>query len=96
MSEDTFPDSKGRFGVYGGRYVAETLVPALDELDKQYKIIKTDKNFLNNFRKDLSDYVGRPSPLYFAKRWTEVLGGAGGEGEGKRGEERKAEVRHAH
>ncbi|HJL95956.1 MAG: tryptophan synthase subunit beta [Gammaproteobacteria bacterium] len=76
MSEDTFPDSKGRFGVYGGRYVAETLVPALDELDKQYKIIKTDKNFLNNFRKDLSDYVGRPSPLYFAKRWTEVLGGA--------------------
>ncbi len=76
MSENSFPDDKGRFGVYGGRYVAETLVPALDELYEQYKIIKNDKNFLSDFHRDLNEYVGRPSPLYFAKRWTEILGGA--------------------
>jgi len=76
MSEKTLPDNKGRFGVYGGRYVAETLVPALDELDEQYKIIKKDKKFLSEFHNDLKEYVGRPSPLYFAKRWTEILGGA--------------------
>ena len=76
MSEKTLPDNKGRFGVYGGRYVAETLVPALDELYEQYKIIKKDKKFLSEFHKDLKEYVGRPSPLYFAKRWTEILGGA--------------------
>ncbi len=76
MSEKTLPDNKGRFGVYGGRYVAETLVPALDELDEQYRIIKKDKKFLSEFHNDLKEYVGRPSPLYFAKRWTEVLGGA--------------------
>ena len=76
MSKKTLPDNKGRFGVYGGRYVAETLVPALDELYEQYKIIKKDKKFLSEFHKDLKDYVGRPSPLYFAKRWTEILGGA--------------------
>tara|TARA_B100001250_G_scaffold151579_1_gene130060 strand:- start:53 stop:1252 length:1200 start_codon:yes stop_codon:yes gene_type:complete len=76
MSKKTLPDNKGRFGVYGGRYVAETLVPALDELYEQYKIIKKDKKFLSEFYKDLKEYVGRPSPLYFAKRWTEILGGA--------------------
>ena len=76
MSENSFPDDKGRFGVYGGRYVAETLVPALDELYEQYKIIKNDKNFISDFHRDLNEYVGRPSPLYFAKRWTKILGGA--------------------
>ena len=76
MSEKTLPDNNGRFGVYGGRYVAETLVPALDELDEQYRIIKKDKKFLSEFHNDLKEYVGRPSPLYFAKRWTEILGGA--------------------
>ena len=76
MSEKTLPDNKGRFGVYGGRYVAETLVPALDELDEQYRVIKKDKKFLSEFHNDLKEYVGRPSPLYFAKRWTEILGGA--------------------
>ena len=76
MSEEYLPDNKGRFGVYGGRYVAETLVPALDELDEQYRIIKKDKKFLSEFHNDLKEYVGRPSPLYFAKRWTEILGGA--------------------
>jgi len=67
MSEEYLPDNKGRFGVYGGRYVAETLVPALDELSEQYQLIKNDKDFLEEFRNDLSHYVGRPSPLYFAK-----------------------------
>ena len=76
MSEEYLPDNKGRFGVYGGRYVAETLVPALDELSEQYQLIKNDKDFLEEFRNDLSHYVGRPSPLYFAKRWTQLLGGA--------------------
>jgi len=76
MSEKTLPDNKGRFGVYGGRYVAETLVPALDELEEQYRIIKKDKKFLSEFHNDLKEYVGRPSPLYFAKRWTKILGGA--------------------
>ena len=76
MSEELLPDKNGRFGIYGGRYVAETLVPALEELSEQYELIKKDKKFLKEFKDDLKDYVGRPSPLYFAKRWTELLGGA--------------------
>ena len=76
MSEELMPDKNGRFGIYGGRYVAETLVPALEELSEQYEIIKKDKKFLKEFKDDLAHYVGRPSPLYFAKRWTEILGGA--------------------
>jgi len=76
MSKELLPDKNGRFGVYGGRYVAETLVPALEELSEQYEFIKKDKNFLKEFRDDLTHFVGRPSPLYFAKRWTELLGGA--------------------
>ena len=72
----SFPDADGKFGVYGGRYVAETLVPALEELDKEYKIIKDSKEFQDQVANDLRTYVGRPSPLYFAKRWTEELGGA--------------------
>ena len=74
MSEELMPDKNGRFGIYGGRYVAETLVPALEELSEQYEIIKKDENFLKEFKDDLAHYVGRPSPLYYAKRWTEILG----------------------
>jgi tryptophan synthase beta chain len=70
------PDSDGKYGLYGGRYVPETLIPALEELDKQYQLIKRDKNFQNEVSRDLKTYVGRPSPLYFAKRWTQQLGGA--------------------
>ena len=70
------PDSDGKYGLYGGRYVPETLIPALEELDKQYQLIKQDKNFQNEVSNDLKAYVGRPSPLYFAKRWTKQLGGA--------------------
>jgi tryptophan synthase beta chain len=70
------PDSNGKYGVYGGRYVPETLIPALEELDKQYQLIKQDKDFQDEVSRDLKTYVGRPSPLYFAKRWTQQLGGA--------------------
>ena len=70
------PDSDGKYGLYGGRYVPETLIPALEALDKQYQLIKQNKNFQNEVSNDLKAYVGRPSPLYFAKRWTKQLGGA--------------------
>ena len=70
------PDQDGKYGVYGGRYVAETLVPALEELDKEYKKIKNDKEFQSEVFNDLRTFVGRPSPLYFAKRWSHKLGGA--------------------
>ena len=70
------PDSKGRFGAYGGMYVAETLVPALEELAKQYDLIKESEEFKSEVLEDLEKFVGRPSPLYFAKRWSKKLGGA--------------------
>ncbi|MDD4870321.1 MAG: tryptophan synthase subunit beta [Kiritimatiellae bacterium] len=69
-------DEKGHFGEYGGRYVAETLMPALLELEKAYKEAKSDPEFMSEFRRLLVDYVGRPSPLYFAERLTEAWGGA--------------------
>ena len=56
MSEELMPDKNGRFGVYGGRYVAETLVPALEELSEQYEFIKKDKNFLKVWDKLLEKY----------------------------------------
>ena len=70
------PNKKGRFGVYGGRYVPETLVPALEELERTYAEAKRDPAFRNTLRSYLNQYVGRPTPLYFAKRLTEHLGGA--------------------
>ena len=70
------PNSKGRFGAYGGVYVAETLVRALEELAKQYNLIRDKKNFLSEISHDLETFVGRPSPLYFARRWSLELGGA--------------------
>ena len=66
----------GRFGVYGGRYVPETLVAALDELERAYEEAKTDAAFQAELSSLLKDYAGRPTPLYFAKRLTEQLGGA--------------------
>jgi tryptophan synthase beta chain len=71
-----FPDTKGHFGPYGGRFVSETLIYALDELDDIYKKLKDDPAFQAEFDKDLAHYVGRPSPLYLAERWTRELGGA--------------------
>lgn len=70
------PDSRGHFGIYGGKYVPETLIPAVKELEKQYFKLKTDKRFQEDFRYYLEKYVGRPTPLYYAQRLTESLGGA--------------------
>ncbi len=66
----------GRFGVYGGRYVPETLMAALVELEREYEIAKADAAFQAELTSLLTDYAGRPTPLYFAKRLTETLGGA--------------------
>ena len=74
--KEQLPDSKGRFGIYGGVYVAETLVPALEELAQKYELIKDDKEFRAEVQDDLEKFVGRPSPLYFAKHWSKKLGGA--------------------
>ena len=71
-----FPDDKGRFGPYGGRFVSETLIHALDQLDEMYQRLKDDPDFQAEFDKDLAHYVGRPSPLYFAEHLTEKVGGA--------------------
>lgn len=70
------PDHRGHFGQFGGKFVSETLMHALDELDKSYARLKNDAAFQAEFDKDLADYVGRPSPLYLAQRWTDSLGGA--------------------
>jgi tryptophan synthase beta chain len=74
-NKDNFPDVNGFFGEYGGKFVPETLMFALDELETTYKSLKDDPAFIEEFYKDLSDFVGRPSPLYFAKRLTEHYGG---------------------
>ncbi|MBI2306532.1 MAG: tryptophan synthase subunit beta [Rhodocyclales bacterium] len=70
------PDSRGHFGPYGGLFVAETLIPALDELKEAYAAALKDPQFIAEFEYDLKHYVGRPSPIYHAKRWSELLGGA--------------------
>ncbi|KAA6463217.1 tryptophan synthase subunit beta [Acidobacteria bacterium AB60] len=66
----------GRFGIYGGRYVPETLMAALTELEREYELSKADAAFQAELNALLKDYAGRPTPLYFAKRLTEHLGGA--------------------
>ncbi|MPY65546.1 tryptophan synthase subunit beta [Deinococcus sp. SDU3-2] len=70
------PDARGRFGRFGGRYVPETLIPALDELEEAYLDAKRDPEFLNELERLLREFVGRPSPLYLAQRLTEHAGGA--------------------
>ncbi len=70
------PDRRGRFGQYGGRYVPETLMPALLELDAVYEKARRDTRFQAEFKHYLTEYVGRPTPLYFAQRLTKRLGGA--------------------
>ncbi|KKN92204.1 hypothetical protein LCGC14_0210170 [marine sediment metagenome] len=70
------PDARGHFGPYGGRFVSETLSFALEELEKTYFSLRDDPDFQAEFDYDLAHYVGRPSPLYHAKRWSESLGGA--------------------
>ncbi|MGJ8528573.1 tryptophan synthase subunit beta [Maritalea sp.] len=70
------PDENGRFGHFGGRFVAETLMPLILELDEAYKAAKADPSFKEEFDYLLKHYVGRPSPLYYAERMSEHLGGA--------------------
>ncbi len=70
------PDERGHFGPYGGRFISETLMAAIEELTDAYEKAMKDPEFLAEFDHDLKHYVGRPSPLYFAKAWTEKLGGA--------------------
>lgn len=70
------PDARGRFGDFGGRYVPETLIRALDELEGNYEEARQDSAFQDELERLLHDYVGRPSPLYFARRLSEQCGGA--------------------
>ena len=70
------PDARGRFGAYGGRFVAETLMPLVLELELAWEAAKADPSFQIELDRYLKDYVGRPSPLWFARRLTEQLGGA--------------------
>jgi tryptophan synthase beta chain len=70
------PDAKGHFGPYGGVFVAETLMHALDELRTQYERMRNDAGFVAEFESELKHYVGRPSPVYHARRLTEQAGGA--------------------
>ncbi len=72
----SYPDSTGHFGPYGGIYVAETLMGALDELNRAYEKYRHDPEFIAELNYDLKHFVGRPSPIYHAKRWSQHLGGA--------------------
>ncbi|MFZ4503688.1 MAG: tryptophan synthase subunit beta [Methylovulum sp.] len=72
----TMPDNRGHFGPYGGMFVAETLIPALQELNDAYQHYLEDPDFIAELDADLQYYVGRPSPLYHAERWSKALGGA--------------------
>ncbi len=70
------PDNRGHFGPYGGLFVAETLIPALEELKEAYAAAQKDPQFIAEFEYELKHYVGRPSPIYHARHWSERLGGA--------------------
>ncbi|TVO58043.1 tryptophan synthase subunit beta [Denitromonas halophila] len=70
------PDAQGHFGPYGGVFVAETLIPALDSLREAYAACQKDPAFMEEYRYELRHFVGRPSPIYLARRWSELLGGA--------------------
>ncbi len=70
------PDEKGHFGIYGGRFASETLIEAIQELDDAYNLLRDDPSFQKAMDDDLRYYVGRPSPLYHAERWSKELGGA--------------------
>ena len=71
-----YPDAKGHFGPYGGSFVSETLVAALEQLNHAYDHYSRDPEFIAEFNSELKHFVGRPSPIYHAKRWSEILGGA--------------------
>lgn len=71
-----YPDQHGHFGIYGGIFAPETLMSALETLNEQYTQLKNNADFIAQLTLDYQDYVGRPTPLYYAKRWSEQLGGA--------------------
>src|SRR5438445_8130307 len=73
---DTVPDARGHFGPYGGMFVPETLMSALNELAQEYERAKNDQTFQSELSALLRDFAGRPTPLYFAERLTNDLGGA--------------------
>ena len=81
MADDLFnsfmngPDERGRFGDFGGRFVSETLMPLILDLEAEYEKAKTDESFWAEMNWLWKHYVGRPSPLYFAERLTDHLGG---------------------
>ncbi len=76
MKPYDLPDTSGHFGPYGGVFVAETLVHALDELRAAYERYRVDPEFIAEFQDELEHFVGRPSPIYHARRWSQMLGGA--------------------
>jgi tryptophan synthase beta chain len=76
MKPYDLPDRLGHFGPYGGTFVSETLIHALEQLKEAYAKYKDDPEFLTEFRQELKHFVGRPSPIYHAKRWSDQLGGA--------------------
>src|SRR5436190_23180415 len=76
MGEKELPDEHGHFGPYGGMFVSDTLVHALEQLQKAYQQYRFDAEFLAELTSELRDYVGRPTPLYFAKHLTTKVGGA--------------------
>lgn len=74
--ETGLPDERGHFGIYGGKFVAETLMAPLAELETAYQQYFEDPDFLQELDRDLTHFVGRPSPLYIAERWSDEIGGA--------------------
>ncbi|MGH8112912.1 MAG: tryptophan synthase subunit beta, partial [Rhodanobacteraceae bacterium] len=76
LDYNAFPDAHGRFGPYGGTFVAETLIAPLEELTAAYLRLRDDPEFRREFADDLKHYVGRPSPIYHARRLSERIGGA--------------------
>ena len=73
---DTYPDEKGHFGPYGGRFVGETLMSAIYALEEAYNLYKNDPEFQAEMDRDLAEFVGRPSPIYLAENWSNSIGGA--------------------
>ena len=78
MKPYDLPDARGHFGPYGGSFVAETLFRALDALRDAYQASRGDADFMAEFHSELKHFVGRPSPIYPARRWSQMLGGAPG------------------
>jgi tryptophan synthase beta chain len=76
MKPYDLPDASGHFGIYGGKFVAETLIQAVDELRDAYERYRQDPEFMAEFNDELEHFVGRPSPIYHARRWSAEVGGA--------------------